>query len=221
MLLGVYVLGGLSETERLTFDRHVADCTECRGELTRSAALPGLLRRGFSSNVPMSAERNVQDFLEGDSVDAAPASLGRLLMDVRAQEIRRRGRHRWTWLALAAALIVVVGLSVSLLKPGSNAESPPSLALSASDSSTVSGRATLAAKPWGTAVTLDISGLPARGPFTLWVMTNSGRREQAAVWGPTQTGRVHVTGATSATMPQIASVSVLDHAGRMLAVKTV
>lgn len=42
---GAYVLGALSPAQRLTFERHMATCAECRGEVNDLAVLPGLLGR--------------------------------------------------------------------------------------------------------------------------------------------------------------------------------
>jgi anti-sigma factor RsiW len=45
MLLGAYVLGGLSEADRRLLEAHLPGCADCRDELARSAPLAGLLRR--------------------------------------------------------------------------------------------------------------------------------------------------------------------------------
>ena len=42
---GVYVLGALSPPEREAYERHLADCAECRAEVADLAELPALLGR--------------------------------------------------------------------------------------------------------------------------------------------------------------------------------
>ncbi|GGM39010.1 anti-sigma factor family protein [Dactylosporangium sucinum] len=42
---GVYVLGALSPPEREAYERHLADCAECRAEVAEFADLPALLGR--------------------------------------------------------------------------------------------------------------------------------------------------------------------------------
>jgi anti-sigma factor RsiW len=45
LLLGAYVLGGLSTEERRLFERHLDGCARCRAELAAAAPIPGMLRR--------------------------------------------------------------------------------------------------------------------------------------------------------------------------------
>ncbi|WP_329223640.1 zf-HC2 domain-containing protein [Streptomyces sp. NBC_01485] len=215
MLLGAYVLGGLSEPDRRVVEAHLPTCDECRDELARSAPLPGLLRRapGTYAQQVLSAESEPQS-------PSAPAegSLDDLLARVRETDTVRRRRVRWHWLTLAASLIVVAGLAVSLLMPsGSGGPSDPSSRFNAAAGYAVAGRATLTAKPWGTEVSLDVTDLPAMGPFTMQVAADDGRTEQAATWAATPTATARVTGASSVRFDDIRSLVIMDRAGNVLA----
>jgi anti-sigma factor RsiW len=42
-LLGAYLLGGLQPDEAAAFERHLAECRDCRAELDQLASLPALL----------------------------------------------------------------------------------------------------------------------------------------------------------------------------------
>ncbi|OIJ92798.1 anti-sigma factor family protein [Streptomyces colonosanans] len=216
MLIGAYVLGGLSETDRRVLESHLPACQECRDELARSAPLAGLLRRAPD----MSAAR--PQVMREAAIDAAPpassAGIDRLLEQVRATAVARRRRARRQWLAVAAALIVVAGLGLGLMLPFRQSTGPSTAFTSAAGYS-VSGRATLTAKPWGTAVSVTLADLPAggSGPFILQVSSVDGRKEQAATWAITPNGSAAVTGASALHLPDIRSISVMDHAGRMLA----
>ncbi|MEE1809317.1 MULTISPECIES: anti-sigma factor family protein [Streptomyces] len=216
MLIGAYVLGGLSETDRRVLESHLPTCQECRDELAHSAPLAGLLRRAPGMSAP-----SPQATREADTDAAPPASsagLDRLLEQVRAADVARRRRARRQWLALAAALIVVAGLGLGSLLPLRHSTGPATAFTSAAGYS-VSGRATLTAKPWGTAVSVTLADLPAGapGPFILQVSSVDGRKEQAATWAITPNGSAAVTGASALHLPDIRSISVMDHAGRLVA----
>ncbi|MFE6946595.1 zf-HC2 domain-containing protein [Streptomyces chartreusis] len=215
MLLGAYVLGGLSEDDRRVVEAHLPDCEECRDELARSAPLPGLLRRAretYPHQVLLAEEE------PRHTSASAAGSLDDLLARVRETDTVRRRRVRWHWLTLAASLIVVVGLTVSLLMPsGSENTSGPSSALRAAAGYTVAGHATFTAKPWGTEVNLDVTDLPVQGPFTMQVAADDGRSEQAATWSATPTATARVTGASSVRYDDIQSLTIVDRAGNVLA----
>jgi hypothetical protein len=218
VLLGAYVLGGLGESDRLTLEAHLPVCEDCREELARLAPLPGLLRRASRLPLPPPSPAG-----SGEADPAVPAvraaRLDEVLDEVRA--IRTAGRRgaRLQRLALAAALIVVAGLTLALLVPFSRSADPsgPTVAFSPASGSAISGHATLTAKPWGTAVSVDLADLPDQGPFVLRVTSDDSRTEQAATWSPTPTAAVQVAGASSLRLSDIASVAVLDSSGRVLA----
>ncbi len=79
----------------------------------------------------------------------------------------------------------------------------------------------MAAKPWGTAITVDLAGLPLQGRFVLQTTARDGHREQAATWAATPTGAVTVVGAASVTPADVTSVAVLGPAGEELVRTTV
>ncbi|MFF9568658.1 anti-sigma factor family protein [Streptomyces sp. NPDC014685] len=216
MLIGTYVLGGLGETDRHVLESHLPTCRECRDELARSAPLPGLLRRapGMPAPRPAAARESGTDA----APPASPARLDRLLEQVRAADVARRRRARRQWLMPAAAFIVVAGLGLGSMLPFRESTGPSTAFTSAAGYS-VSGRATLMTKPWGTAVSVTLADLPtgAPGPFVLQVSSMDGRTEQAATWAITPSGSVTVTGASTLRLPDIRSISVMDHAGGMVA----
>ncbi|MGW1550412.1 anti-sigma factor family protein [Streptomyces sp. NPDC002346] len=216
MLIGAYVLGGLSETDRRVLESHLPTCQECRDELARSAPLAGLLRRAPGMPAPRPQAKHEAD--TDAAPPASPTGLDRLLEQVRAADVARRRRARRQWLALAAALIVVAGLGLGSMLPFRQSTGPSTAFTSAAGYS-VSGRATLTAKPWGTSVSVTLADLPAggAGPFILQVSSVDGRKEQAATWAITPNGSAAVTGASALHLPDIRSISVMDHAGRMVA----
>ncbi len=87
------------------------------------------------------------------------------------------------------------------------------VSLSAQRSGRVHGRAVLVTKPWGTAVQLSLTGLPAAGPFELQVAESAGVYEDSATWGATSNGVVDVQGATSIAAGHVATIRVLGPSG--------
>ncbi len=203
-LLGGYVLGGLSPADRAELESHLTGCAECRAELAGFAPLPGLLGR----TAPAAT---------GAPVVPPPDLLPRLLTGVRRERSARRRRTALAGLA-AAVLLVLGGWALADRTPPAP-DTPDTQAPAAVIDLTggaASGTAALADKPWGTALTLDATDLPATGPFTLQVVGADGRTQLAATWGRTPNGRAVVAGATSLHRDDIASVRVLGPAGTVL-----
>jgi len=66
----VYVLGALSPPEREAYERHLADCAECRAEVAEFSDLPGLLGR---LDPDIAAQIALSSSLE-DSSDPEPSN---------------------------------------------------------------------------------------------------------------------------------------------------
>ncbi len=193
ILLGAYVLGGLDSDSRDRLEQHLPACAQCRDELASYAPIPGLLRR--------------VDAIEAPTVQARPELPSCLLDQVRAQ---RRRRHRRTVVqstlaSVAAAAAVLVG---TVLVRGETGHAGGT-ALQAAAGSRTEGQASYTAKPWGTAISLDIAHLPATGHFILIAVGRHGERDQAASWGATQSRQAHLAGATSIPLAELAQVLVL------------
>ncbi len=201
-LLGAYVLGGLTADERHAFDSHLPGCGRCRSELAAAAPIPALL-----------GQLSIPAFRQ-----PSPGMLGTLLKAVAARE-RRRARTRW-YAGIAAACALVVGLSVSLgvVRGTTLPTRGRTLPVVSMNGEAVTGRATLTGKPWGTAVEIELSGLPAAGPFTLQVSDGHGHADPAATWAPTGNGRAIVQGASPLVTANVATLTVTGPDGAPLAV---
>jgi hypothetical protein len=104
----VYVLGALSPAQRVTFERHLATCDECRAEVNDLAVLPGLLGR-----LDEPAIATIADELP------PPSILPGVLSKVRRL---RRGRRAF---ALAAAVVLVAVALVTGFSMPQRADTPP------------------------------------------------------------------------------------------------
>lgn len=180
--VGAYVLGSLEPAERATVEAHLPTCAACSAELTELAGLPGLLSR-------LTLGEAVQ------SADPAPASV----LDGILAQIRRRHRRRQIAVtgvaaAVAAAVAVIVfgaGLGLTATHDGSL---PPVLTATAGP---ITARATLRAVAAGTAIDLDLTGVPASTRCRLVVVATDGATIDAGTWYATYDGQagVHQTAA--------------------------
>jgi anti-sigma-K factor RskA len=218
VMQGAYVLGGLSAAERRAVDEHVVTCVACRDELARLAVVPGLLR----SSLDVTAAAWAASAEDGPQPSAWP----RLLAAAGAERVAaRRGLRRWrsaALLASCAAVILAVVAGVLGSRPGPPAPPPPGEPMVAVATAPVqaSGLARLEERGWGTAVALELQALPTDADFVAWAVARDGRREQAARWGPTPSGRARLQGATSILRAELARLEVATATGRTLLVAT-
>lgn len=215
LLLGAYVLGGLDETDLREVQRHLPTCSTCRDELADLAVLPGLLRR----------RPQPEDDKPGDDLVSPPAPP--LLMPALLRQVdleRRRGQRRSLGrLAVAAVTVAALTAGGGALLSDDDDGGPrpgPAVSFGAAGGSAASGQAQLLAKAWGTAITVDLAGLPRTGSFVLRTTRRDGTHEQAAAWGATTSGVVTVVGATSISTSDVAEVAVVGSGGQLVAVAT-
>lgn len=121
----------------------------------------------------------------------------------------------------AAAAVVVTALALGPLgPPGSPSDdvgsTEASMPLAATAGSSAQGGARLTARPWGTAVELDLTGLPPGERFVVWLVSTDGTREQAATWGSTPDGVARVTGASALGREVVGAVRVTTTRGRLV-----
>jgi anti-sigma-K factor RskA len=199
--LGSYVLGSLEPADRATLDAHLPGCPACREELASYAALPALMSR-------LSIDQVRQP-----TPTVPPTVLNRALNTVAAERNSTVTQlHRWrraTVLSAAAATIVAVVLGATLLH--TQTPSPPEgTPLIAAAGVSASGSASLQAKPWGTALTLQLQGLPQGDSFTAWVTAPNGTRSIAATWTPSPNGHATLTGAANITDTTHAALQIMQ-----------
>jgi len=199
--LGSYVLGSLDPADRAALDAHLPGCPACREELASYAALPALMSR-------LSIDQVRQP-----TPTVPPTVLNRALNTVAAARnstvTQLRRWRRATVLSAAAATIVAVVLGATLLH--TQTPSPPEgTPLIATAGVSASGSASLQAKPWGTALTLQLQGLPQGDSFTAWVTAPNGTRSIAATWTPSPDGHATLTGAANITDTTHAALQIMQ-----------
>jgi hypothetical protein len=112
--LGAYLLGALTDLERQAFERHLAGCAECRGELERLRPAADALPRSVEQiEPPPSLKASLMEVVEREAGDAAsePAR-GRPALRLRLPSL---AGLRPALVAGALAVGVIAGFGVAQL----------------------------------------------------------------------------------------------------------
>jgi hypothetical protein len=207
-----YVLGALSPTDRLAYERHLATCSDCAASVRRLAGLPGLLGR--------------LELAEVEAADA-PEPVPEALLPHLVDEVRRaQRRRRWAVGLAAAAVVAIVASGATVMAVTSHDEpAPPAAAqpMAPLGQDVVDASVALTSVAWGTRLDLSCSyeepehgyADDATGPaYSLVVRTRAGAVEQVATWKALPGRTMHLTAATAIDADDIASVEVRTATGR-------
>jgi anti-sigma factor RsiW len=187
--LGVYVLGAIDPAERSQVDKHVTGCRECRDELAGLAGLPALLSRVSADEVGRISRADAEPLPAGAS---PPEDFVESLLSLTAA--RRRRNRRWQAVAAAAAVVIAAAGAVAGLRlasspgPGHSPVLPASPPVSWQTARTTSALSGITAtvrynrEPWGTAMDIQLAGVPNGTTCQLWVTDAQGVHLAAAGW---------------------------------------
>lgn len=208
LLLGAYILGGLSASERADFELHAAGCAECRDEIKSSAGLPALLGTlGYA---------DASYLMAANPPATAPDEYPELMVRLAAK--RRNERLKYSAFALAAvAAALVAGV---FLAPTLRPAPTPDARFAAASELGPRVEVGMNSKAWGTELKFSGAGLPTSGTLSLWVVDRQGTADQAGSWQATQTGTTKLTGAVPTKLGNIATVQLRDVDSKVLAVMT-
>jgi len=221
--VGAYSMGLLEEQDKRAFEEHLAGCPACAAELAELSPMAALLRGVELRGVEL---RGVEP--AGQEPDGAKVAD---LVHRRARQ--QRHRRRWQVALGAAAGIVLIGGGIGLgvaAAPEHAGPPAPALALtgqlhSATDAGTgVAGTVGLAAKAWGTQVTLDLSKVRGPAECELIAVSRTGERRVVMGWlvaapgdgVPGHPAHLVIRGATSIPRNDLARVDVNVVNGRTL-----
>ena len=216
-----YVLGSLSPTERLEFERQLPGCEECTRAVRELAGIPGLLGR-----------------VEPEVLEPAPVELPvpDTLLPTLSREVRTARRRRAAVIAAAAAAAVAVLVPVSVSLVGDDAGSPPDAAPTSSEPAVeaedmypvgrvpVEASLTMESVTWGTRLGLtcrydrDSTGrnLPPEMHYTVVVRTRDGYTEEVGSWRSVSGKTMEIMTATSTPREDIYAVQVRAPSGRVV-----
>jgi len=218
-----YVLGSLSPTDRLEFERHLPGCERCRPSVAQLAGMPGLLGR-----VPREQVEAPLPF------EPLPETVLPALVAV----VRREQRRKGVLVTLgAAAAVAVVALGVGVLQAARDDGRAPEAAPT-SASPTVAPyvpmdvvhdygmRADLSLTPvgWGTKVNLTCSYPDADGDYgeghayeyRLVTYTGDGKRDKVMSWWAVPGKTMSLSGSTAAVLDDVTRVEVQSEHGRTI-----
>jgi hypothetical protein len=214
VLLGAYVLGGLSDDDHRAFSEHLRTCTQCQAELGQVSGLPRLLHLAGPGGGPHLAPTEA-GATEPAIHEPDDARVTRLL-----DEVGKRRRRRRAWLVgLTSAAAVLLFVAGAVVGPGLVASNPPTthIAAVALPGSSVKVDVALVTRGWGTQLDIDCEDMPRNGELLLWVTDHNGKKSSVASWLATPSGYSRVTGATSLRPNEIQSLEVRTGTGRLLA----
>ena len=238
-LLGAYLLGGLEPGEATAFERHLADCRDCREALDELASLPALLDAvpvpdavaltTLARPAPVTPAAPAAP-VAGVAAEAGPASVAGPVPGSDAVSVprgllaalaarRRKARRVWSaaLAAVAAACLALGFLAGPLLAQQPKPDASYSVAAANGPQFTVG----LVKKTWGTELAVDARSMPVDGTLSLWVKGRDGGEDRACAWTATSSGKVRITGATPLQLASIASIEMRNGQQQTVAVITV
>lgn len=227
-LLGAYLLGGLEPGEAAAFERHLADCRDCRIALDELASLPALLDAvpvpdavALTTLAPSATAAPAvpaADGVAGVGAASVPGSVPRGLLAALAAR-RRKSRRLWS-AALAAVAVACLALGF-LAGPLLAQQAKPDASYSVAAGNGAQFTVGLVKKSWGTELAVDGRSMPVNGTLSLWVKGRDGAEDRACAWTATPSGKVRITGATPLQLASIASIEMRNGQQRTVAVITV
>jgi Putative zinc-finger len=214
-----YVLGALSTSERLQFEKHLAGCEDCTRSVCELAGIPGLLSR---------IDSEVLTVLPAD--EAVPESL--LPGLARAARRSRRRRVLGTAGAAAAVTALVASVGVSQLGLGDDATAPGGgteetmtvLAMNPVGEVPVQADLAMESVTWGTRLELTCTydtglvtyELPPAVDYVIVLRTEDGRRERVGSWRSVDGRTMQLTAGTAVERADISWVQVRTPDGRVV-----
>ncbi len=227
LALGSYLTGALGPAARAELDDHLRGCDPCRAELVELAALPGLLGRLGPAQLgvdPFGSSPFGSGQLGSIPVGVVPVRpsdglLSGLLAEARQIEDRSRRRLRRLRVATAAVAVAAVAAVAFAAAPSLARTATPGtsyLLRAEAPSTSLAGRVTLLAKPWGTEVALSLQGLPARESCKAVVTGVHGQRTTIGYWSATPDHIARVDVASDLSPAQLASLTVQTVSGAPL-----
>ncbi|HTX83798.1 MAG TPA: zf-HC2 domain-containing protein [Streptosporangiaceae bacterium] len=172
-LLGVYVVGAIDPAERAIVDEHLGQCQLCRDELAGLAGLPAMLSRVPAADVEWLDSAGTE-LPELEPSDEMLASL------LRKVSVKHRSRLRRSVLAVAAAAVIAAGGAgavMQLTRPHVTSDTA-----TAASPSGIAAVVDYSPTGWGTAIRIQVSGIPAGTKCQFWVVGKNGQTSYAGTW---------------------------------------
>jgi hypothetical protein len=163
--LGAYVLGQLSDEERVATEAHLEGCPDCRAEADALAPMATMLERADPERLSPA---------QGPPADLGDRIARRIAGERRAAR-RRRLRFGLGLGAAAAAATAAVVLAVSLVGSTPTQTQGQTVAFKGLPNG-VSVDASLEPRPWGSDVSLQVRGFRPGTLCTVWLRRSDGTK---------------------------------------------
>jgi Putative zinc-finger len=214
---GAYVLGALSPSERLDYERHLLTCAECSRSVRELAGIPGLLAQVDPADLEAAPHPPVPETL-----------LPALVREARGDQRRRSFLVAGVAAGLTAAAVASIAVIGGLTGEREPVAGPtPSTSVSRSAVSEpmaevgptpVEASLLVASVAWGTRLDLTCSYADAAeedeyeaspaAQYALVVRTRDGQSQEVATWHGLPGRTMHLTGATATRRPDMEAVEV-------------
>jgi hypothetical protein len=202
-----YVLGALSTEDRRAFERHLATCSECSGEVAALAGLPGILGKlpvdeaVALIDTPMIDDSHLRDTTH------TPGLVQRLAIAAS----RRRRRVRFGMLAGAVAIVALLAVG-GVAYTANQAPTVASVAMSPLHQHVITASLQVTKKGWGTRFDWSCSypgdsWQGATESYDLVVTEKSGVQTTVATWS---TAGPHATGLTASSSIATADIQNVE-----------
>jgi anti-sigma-K factor RskA len=185
--VAAYAIGTLDPADRERLEAHLPGCAECQEVLASVSGLPRLL-----ALMPPDAVRP-GGVSGGGGLPEVPPSEAMYQRLLAAAVTRRRSRRRLALAAAAAVLVVGGGAGGAAVV---HARSGPAVQVVAGSAGQVKATVWLRESSNGTAVRLQLSGVPAEEHCSLVVVDRDGHREVSSTWVATYSGTATIVSST-------------------------
>ncbi|WP_068401872.1 anti-sigma factor family protein [Kribbia dieselivorans] len=220
---GAYVLGALSPTERLAFERHLPQCADCRRSVRELAGLPGLLAQVSLDDLDPANQPPVPHTLQGALID-----------DIRRAQRRRSLVVAGIAASVAAGLVSAVAIGIAAQDSGGDATTPvassvtstaPTRAMTVLVHAPLEANVVVNSVPWGTRLDVTCAygiepGYPTNLPkveYALVVRTVGGASERVATWWGVPGKTMQFSAATATARADITAVEMRTSDGTTVA----
>jgi hypothetical protein len=195
-----YVLGALSETDRIAYEAHLAECDECATSVRQMGGLPGMLATVSSAAL---------------DDEAPPASL---LPALQFRVRRERRRRRWIAGGIAAAAAACL-IAVTVAVTGPDHPAHHSVAMQVVSDAPIIATAEVRSVDWGTQIAVVCryyESVHAGRSYALVVVDRKGASHRLGTWMLTPGKVARYDSGTWLPRDQIAAVQITSMNGAPL-----
>jgi len=210
-LLGVYVVGAIDPAERALVDEHLGQCQLCRDELAGLAGLPAMMSR-----VPV-ADVEWLDTAVTELAALQEPSEEMLASLLRQVSVKRRSRIRRSMVAVAAAAVIAAGgagAAMQLTRPHVTSDTA-----TAASPNGVAAVVDYSPTGWGTAMRVQVTGIPAGTKCQFWVVGKNGKASYAGTWtvgGSLYGGKAWYSASSSWKAGSVSKFRITNSGGKVL-----